>query len=88
MYEDGPRAAFNVAGSPIRIIKYDCQTSQPVTKTLLYDVASSGVPHIDNLEVMTLVLKLPNVNYSLVMVSDDNFGAAQITQFLAFEVLP
>ncbi|RIV25388.1 esterase-like activity of phytase family protein [Fibrisoma montanum] len=168
LYEDGPRAAFNVAGSPIRIIKYDRQTGQPVaqyayrldavhaapqpsnqfqlngvvdmialsetqllvmersfavgatpdysvkiyridltnatnianvnglqganytpaTKTLLYDVATSGVSRIDNLEGMTLGPKLPNGNYSLVMVSDDNFGAAQITQFLAFEVLP
>lgn len=168
VYEDGPRAASDVAGSPIRIIKYDRQTGQavgqfayrldavhaapqpanqfqlngvvdmiaisetqllvmersfavgatpdyavkiyridlssatniasvsgltgasytPVTKTLIYNVASAGLGRIDNLEGMTLGPKLPNGNYSLVMVSDDNFGAAQITQFLAFEVLP
>ncbi len=63
-------------------------TYTPVTKTLLYDLASAGVQRVDNLEGMTLGPKLANGNYSLVMVSDDNFGAAQITQFLAFEVLP
>jgi len=168
LYEDGPRAAYNVAGSPIRIIKYDRQTGvpvaqyayrldsvhaapqpanqfqlngvvdmialsetqllvmersfavgatpdytvkiykidlsnatnianvnalqgtsyTPVTKTLLYNVASSGVQRIDNLEGMTLGPKLPNGNYSLIMVSDDNFASSQVTQFLAFEVQP
>jgi hypothetical protein len=32
LYEDGPRADVNVEGSPIRIIKYDKQTRQPVAQ--------------------------------------------------------
>ncbi|WP_395016561.1 hypothetical protein [Dongia sp.] len=31
---------------------------------------------------------LPNGHRSLVLVSDNNFNPLQITQFLAFEVLP
>jgi hypothetical protein len=168
LYEDGPRAASNVVGSPIRIIQYDRQKGQavgqfayrldavhtapqpanqfqlngvvdmvalsetqllvmersfavgatpdysvkiykidlspatniasinalqgntytPVTKTLVYNVASAGVPRIDNLEGMTLGPKLPNGNHTLIMVSDDNFSASQVTQFLAFEIKP
>ena len=31
--------------------------------------------------------RLPNGNATLVMVSDDNFNASQVTLFLAFEVV-
>ncbi|GAA4452766.1 esterase-like activity of phytase family protein [Nibrella saemangeumensis] len=168
LYEDGPRADVGVAGSPIRIIKYNRQTRQPVaqyayrldavhqnttpagqfrlngvvdmialsetqllvmersfavgatpdyvvkiykvdltnatnvagvnalqgasfmaaTKTLLLDVGTTGIQRVDNLEGMTFGPMLANGNRSLVMVSDDNFGAAQISQFLVFEVIP
>ncbi|WP_139925498.1 esterase-like activity of phytase family protein [Hymenobacter sp. DG01] len=168
LYEDGPRASPTVAGSPIRILKYDRTTRQPVaqyaykldavhkapvpetqfqlngvvevlamsetkmlvmersfavgatpdysvkiyeidltgatdvssltslqsasytpvSKRLVLDVATTGVKRIDNLEGMTFGPKLPNGHHSLVLVSDDNFGATQISQFLAFEVMP
>ncbi|QDA60171.1 esterase-like activity of phytase family protein [Hymenobacter jejuensis] len=168
VYEDGPRADFGVAGSPIRLIKYDKMTHQPVaqyaykldavhaapipadqfrlngvvemvamsetkmlvmersfavgatpdyvvkiyevdldgatdisrvnslktaiytpvSKRLVLDVASTGIKRVDNLEGMTFGPKLGNGHYSLVLVSDDNFGSSQITQFLAFEVIP
>ena len=63
-------------------------TYTPVTKRLVLDLATTGIARVDNLEGMTFGPKLANGNYSLVLVSDDNFGAAQISQFLAFEVLP
>jgi len=41
---------------------------------------------LDNTEGMTFGPRLPNGNRTLVFVSDDNFRASQITQFLAFEL--
>jgi len=43
---------------------------------------------IDNVEGMCFGPKLPNGNLTLVVVSDDNFNPSQVTQFIAFEVLP
>lgn len=63
-------------------------TYTPVTKRLVLDLATTGIKRVDNLEGMTFGPKLANGHYSLVMVSDDNFGASQISQFLAFEVMP
>lgn len=63
-------------------------TYTPVTKRLVLDVATTGIKRVDNLEGMTLGPKLANGHSSLVIVADDNFGATQISQFLAFEVMP
>ncbi|UOQ72704.1 esterase-like activity of phytase family protein [Hymenobacter cellulosilyticus] len=63
-------------------------TYTPVAKRLVLDVASTGVARIDNLEGMTFGPKLANGHFSLILVSDDNFGSTQVTQFLAFEVMP
>ncbi|UOG74483.1 esterase-like activity of phytase family protein [Hymenobacter tibetensis] len=60
----------------------------PVSKRMVLDVATTGIRRVDNLEGMTFGPKLPNGHTSLIMVSDDNFGATQISQFLAFEVMP
>ncbi|NYE22882.1 esterase-like activity of phytase family protein [Pigmentiphaga litoralis] len=60
----------------------------PVRKTLVVDFNRLGLPRIDNLEGMTWGPRLPNGRESLVIVSDDNFSATQVTQFLAFEVVP
>jgi hypothetical protein len=37
---------------------------------------------------MTWGPALPNGNRSLILVSDNNFSSRQITQLLAFEVIP
>jgi hypothetical protein len=63
-------------------------TYTPVVKRLVLDVATTGIKRVDNLEGMTLGPKLANGHNSLVIVADDNFGATQISQFLAFEVMP
>lgn len=63
-------------------------TYTPVRKTLVADLNKIGLPRVDNLEGMAWGPKLPNGRDSLVMVSDDNFGVSQVTQFLAFEVVP
>jgi hypothetical protein len=60
---------------------------RPVTKSLLLDLGMSGIP-LDNIEGMTFGGTLENGNRSLILVSDNNFSKAQVTQFLAFEVMP
>lgn len=60
---------------------------RPLKKRLLLDLASLGIP-LDNLEGLSWGPTLPNGQRSLILVSDDNFRAAQFTQFLAFELAP
>ena len=56
-----------------------------VTKMLLADLTSTVDP-LDNVEGMTFGPALPDGRQSLVMVSDDNFSADQVTQFLLFAI--
>jgi hypothetical protein len=59
----------------------------PVSKRLVLDVnAADGVEYVDNLEGITWGPVLENGNRSIVLVSDNNFGDTQITQFFAIEV--
>ena len=59
----------------------------PVSKRLVLDVnAAPGVEYVDNLEAIAWGPELENGNRSLVVVSDNNFGDTQITQFFAIEV--
>jgi hypothetical protein len=67
---------------------------RPLSKRLvlnlddLPELGSAALPKIDNIEGMSFGPNLPNGHRSLVLVSDNNFNPDQITQFLAFEVLP
>ena len=54
----------------------------------LPELGSLALPRIDNIEGVSFGPDLPNGHRSLVMVSDNNFNPLQITQILAFEVLP
>lgn len=63
-------------------------TYTPATKRLIFDLATLGLTRIDNIEGITFGPRLANGNLSLVLISDDNFSASQITQFLLFEVKP
>jgi hypothetical protein len=64
----------------------------PVTKTLLIDLAnvqglsSELAPSLDNFEGMAFGPRLPDGRSTLVLVSDDNFSAAQRTWFLLFAI--
>ena len=61
----------------------------PVTKRLVIDLAKTAeVGRVDNIEGMSWGPTLADGKRSLVLVSDNNFNPAQITQFLAFEVTP
>jgi hypothetical protein len=55
-------------------------------KTLVLDFATLGLPRLDNSEGLTWGPRLADGRRSLIVVSDDNFNSAQITQFLAFAV--
>ncbi len=58
---------------------------QPVQKNLLLNLEDLGIT-LDNLEGMTLGPRLPDGSQSLMLVSDDNFNADQVTQFLLFRL--
>ncbi len=61
---------------------------RPASKRLILDFDTLPLPHIDNLEGMSWGPRLANGHESLVFVSDNNFSASQVTQLLAFEVIP
>ncbi|MGM0876183.1 MAG: esterase-like activity of phytase family protein [Bacillota bacterium] len=61
---------------------------KPVKKRLILDLNTLGLSKLDNIEGISWGPKLENGNNSLVLVSDNNFNSSQVTQFLAFEVLP
>ena len=63
---------------------------QPVSKRLVIDLAKTpDLGQVDNIEGMAWGPTLADGKRSLVLVSDNNFNPPhQVTQFLAFEVLP
>lgn len=78
-------------GKATDIARIDALTNATYTmaaKRLIVDVNQLGLAHVDNLEGMAWGPRLADGHESLVLVSDDNFDAAQANQFLAFEVIP
>ncbi|MBE9129770.1 MULTISPECIES: esterase-like activity of phytase family protein [unclassified Coleofasciculus] len=71
--------------SNIASLKGDISRVDPVKKKLLLDLSELGI-YLDNLEGMTLGPRLPDGSQSLVLVSDNNFSNAQVTQFLLFSL--
>lgn len=71
--------------STIETLKGDISRIEPVKKKLLLDLSELGI-YLDNLEAMTLGPRLPDGSQSLLLVSDNNFRDAQITQFLLFRL--
>jgi hypothetical protein len=57
----------------------------PVEKQLVLDLTTLGIP-LGNLEGMAFGPRLADGRRSLILVSDDNFGAGQFTQILLFAV--
>lgn len=58
---------------------------QAVTKKLLLDLGELGIT-IDNIEGMSFGKTLKNGRRSLLLISDDNFRSAQVSQILVFAV--
>ncbi|WP_332878629.1 esterase-like activity of phytase family protein [Massilia sp. S19_KUP03_FR1] len=59
---------------------------RPMRKRLLLNLNASGLERVDNIEGMAWGPLLAHGRRSLVLVSDDNFSASQVTQLLAYEV--
>jgi hypothetical protein len=83
IYDIDTRAASDTLSQPhLRAGEY-----QPAPKRFVADLAQLGLSRIDNTEGMCWGPRLPNGHRTLVVVSDDNFSARQVTQFAAFEYL-
>ena len=61
---------------------------EPAAKTLLLDFAQAGLKTVDNIEGMTWGPRLPNGERVLLLVSDNNFNPAEVTQFIALAETP
>jgi hypothetical protein len=81
LYEFDLAGATNVLG----IASLVGQTYTSASKTLVLDLATLGIP-LDNIEGVTFGKTLENGQRSLILVSDNNFGTTQFTQFIAFGV--
>ncbi|MFF7985990.1 esterase-like activity of phytase family protein [Streptomyces sp. NPDC007901] len=61
------------------------QPVQRIRKTLVTDLSDvPGLTRVDNVEGITLGPRLPDGRRTVVLVSDDNFAARQVTQFITF----
>ena len=56
---------------------------RPVPKTLVLDLADAGLASVDNLEGMSWGPPLADGRRVLLLVSDNNFNPAEVTQFVA-----
>ena len=66
-------------------LRGDLSGIQPIRKQLLLNLKDLEIT-LDNLEGMALGPQLPDGSQSLILVSDDNFRADQVTQFLLFKL--
>lgn len=81
LYEIDTREAGDTLASPrLREGAY-----RPAAKRFVADFAQLGLARLDNTEGMCWGPRLPGGHRSLVVVSDDNFSARQVTQFAAFD---
>lgn len=72
--------------SRIATLGGELTTVTPLKKQLLLDLSTLNHP-LDNLEGMTLGPQLADGSSLLILVSDDNFSAEQVTQFLFFRLM-
>lgn len=80
IYEVSTAGATDVSdGAPLA-------DAEPVHKRLLLDVADLPVESVDNIEGMAWGPDREDGSRTLVLVSDDNFSATQVTQFVALAV--
>lgn len=60
---------------------------QPMRKTLVADLSARGGPvPLDNIEGITLGPELSTGHRAVLLVSDDNFNPAQVTQFVMLQI--
>ncbi|TQS41055.1 esterase-like activity of phytase family protein [Cryptosporangium phraense] len=61
-------------------------SGKPMRKQLLLDLSDVPGLRLDNVEGATLGPRLKDGRRSLILVTDDNFNTAEVTEFLAFAV--
>jgi hypothetical protein len=64
----------------------DLAKAKPMRKKLIADLSGFNLSTVDNIEGVTWGPKLPRGERSLLLVSDDNFSATQVTQIVALAV--
>jgi hypothetical protein len=77
----------NIAGAENILDRPSLTGASPkvMSKTLIADLSKvPEIPHLDNVEGITLGPKLSDGRQSVVLVTDDNFNPQQATQFYAF----
>jgi hypothetical protein len=82
LFEVTTRGATNIAG----LDSIAGQDVRPVRKELVADMADLGLSTVDNVEGMTWGPKLRTGERTLLLVSDDNFSATQVTQVVALAI--
>ena len=70
-------------GNTIKLYRVELHKDGSTTKTLVLNLDALGIP-LDNLEGMAFGPRLRRGERTLLLVSDNNFAAAQFTQFLLF----
>ena len=75
------------AADVLAIDALDAGNHGAAPKTLVADFARLGLSRLDNTEGMCWGPRQPSGRRTLVVVSDDNFSARQVTQFAAFDYL-
>jgi hypothetical protein len=83
IYQLAMSAALDTSG--IGTLKGDISRIEPIKKKLMLDSIDLDID-LDNWEGMTLGPRLPDGSPSLLLVSDDNFSSAQVTQFILFRL--
>jgi hypothetical protein len=58
----------------------------PVSKRMVLELTPTTTPKPDNLEGATFGPMLPDGRYTLILISNNNFGSTQATQFIAYAV--
>lgn len=71
--------------SGVDVLEGLIRSFRPVQKRLVLDLGTLGLV-LDNVEGMTFGPRLADGRRTLVLVSDDNFSATQVTQVLAFAI--
>lgn len=83
IFEFDVRGATDVLGVPSLAAAPDVA---PVRKRLVADLADFPVSTVDNVEGITWGPRLPGGERTLLLVSDNNFSATQVTQVIALAV--
>ena len=79
IYRISTRSDINTLNTP----QLHSDKREVLSKTLVLDLADAGLQSVDNIEGMSWGPPLPDGRRVLLLVSDNNFNPAEVTQFVA-----